>query len=79
MGPHHVRKNAADPVISDEDYRAALWSAPVLAREADGRWIAEIPEIPGCMIYGETEESARAACVDLAVRITLTPPPDDAE
>ena len=35
MGPHHVRKNAADPVISEEDYRAALWSAPFLAREAD--------------------------------------------
>ena len=64
-------KTPDDLMISDEDYRAAIWSAPELEREADGRWIAEIPDIPGCMVYGETADAARAACVDLAVRITL--------
>ena len=29
-----------------------------LEREADGRWIAEIPAIPGCMVYGETADAA---------------------
>ena len=28
-------KTPDDLVISEEDYRAALWSAPFLAREAD--------------------------------------------
>jgi predicted RNase H-like HicB family nuclease len=27
-------------------------------RETDGRWIAEIPDIPGAMAYGNTEEQA---------------------
>jgi hypothetical protein len=29
-------------------------------RETDGRWIAEIPEIPGAMAYGKTEDEAKA-------------------
>jgi predicted RNase H-like HicB family nuclease len=27
-------------------------------READGRWIAEIPELPGVICYGATKEEA---------------------
>ena len=27
-------------------------------READGRWIAEVLSIPGCMAYGDTQEQA---------------------
>jgi len=26
--------------------------------ETDGRWIAEIPEVPGAMAYGTTEHEA---------------------
>jgi hypothetical protein len=26
------------------------------ARAADGRWIAEVPELPGMMAYGSTEQ-----------------------
>lgn len=29
-------------------------------RETDGRWIAEIPEVPGAMAYGSTKEEAKA-------------------
>jgi len=29
-------------------------------REEDGRWIAEVPALPGVMTYGETEAQARA-------------------
>ncbi len=28
-------------------------------QEADGRWIAEIPELPGALVYAETEEQAK--------------------
>jgi predicted RNase H-like HicB family nuclease len=37
-------------------------------RETDGRWIAEIPEIPGILAYGQTEEEARAKAYALALR-----------
>ncbi|MFZ0320220.1 MAG: type II toxin-antitoxin system HicB family antitoxin [Candidatus Sulfotelmatobacter sp.] len=37
-------------------------------RENDGRWIAEIPEIPGALTYGRTEEEAKANAYALALR-----------
>jgi predicted RNase H-like HicB family nuclease len=36
--------------------------------ETDGRWIAEIPEIPGAMAYGKTIEEAKANAYALALR-----------
>ncbi len=35
-------------------------------REEDGRWIAEIAEMPGVMVYGETEDEARRRVLSLA-------------
>ena len=40
-------------------------------READGRWIAEIPDLPGVMSYGKTRKEAVARTKALALR-TLT-------
>ncbi|NBP82147.1 type II toxin-antitoxin system HicB family antitoxin [bacterium] len=37
--------------------------------EEDGRWIAEIPELPGVMAYGTTRESAIARAEALALRV----------
>jgi predicted RNase H-like HicB family nuclease len=37
-------------------------------RETDGRWIAEIPEIPGALAYGKTEKHAKAKAYALALR-----------
>ena len=37
-------------------------------RETDGRWIAEIPEIPGALAYGKTQEEAKANAYALALR-----------
>ena len=37
-------------------------------REDDGRWLAEIPEIPGALAYGGTEPEARARAQALALR-----------
>jgi predicted RNase H-like HicB family nuclease len=36
-------------------------------RETDGRWIAEIPEVPGALAYGTTLEEARAKAYALAL------------
>ena len=38
-------------------------------REDDGRWIAEIPSLPGTMAYGETAEQARSHVQALALRV----------
>jgi predicted RNase H-like HicB family nuclease len=38
-------------------------------READGRWIAEIPDLPGVMAYGSTKQEAEAAVEALALRV----------
>ncbi|HRQ38717.1 MAG TPA: type II toxin-antitoxin system HicB family antitoxin [Chloroflexota bacterium] len=38
-------------------------------QETDGRWIAEITDIPGCMVYGNTPEQAIARVKALALRI----------
>lgn len=38
-------------------------------REEDGRWIAEVPALPGVMAYGETDALARARVQALALRV----------
>ena len=38
-------------------------------READGRWIAEIPELPGVIGYGDTRDEAIARAEALALRV----------
>ena len=40
-----------------------------LDREADGRWLTEIPELPGVMAYGQSEEEALAKVKALALRV----------
>ncbi len=38
-------------------------------REVDGRWIAEVPELPGVLAYGATETEASAKAEALALRV----------
>lgn len=38
-------------------------------REDDGRWLAEVPEIPGVLTYGATAEEAMAKAETLALRV----------
>jgi predicted RNase H-like HicB family nuclease len=45
-------------------------------QEVDGRWIAEISEIPGAMVYGSSKEDAISRVVQLAFR-TLAEDVDD--
>ncbi len=37
--------------------------------EEDGRWIAEIVDVPGVLAYGTTEQEARAFAQALALRV----------
>ncbi|MDY0061260.1 MAG: type II toxin-antitoxin system HicB family antitoxin [Myxococcota bacterium] len=38
-------------------------------REDDGRWIAEVPAVPGALVYGTSREQAIARVQALALRI----------
>ena len=38
-------------------------------REEDGRWIAEVVDLPGVMAYGETRDTAVARAEALALRV----------
>lgn len=40
-----------------------------LEHEADGRWIAEVPELPGTLVYGATRDEATARVKALALRV----------
>ena len=38
-------------------------------REEDGRWIAEVPDLPGIMVYGVTQGEAVSKAEALALRV----------
>jgi predicted RNase H-like HicB family nuclease len=38
-------------------------------REEDGRWLSEVPELPGVLAYGSTPEEAMAKAEVLALRV----------
>jgi predicted RNase H-like HicB family nuclease len=38
-------------------------------QEDDGRWIAEVMEIPGVLVYGSTPDEAKAKAQALALRV----------
>ena len=38
-------------------------------QETDGRWLAEVPELPGVLAYGSTSEEAIARSQALALRV----------
>lgn len=38
-------------------------------QEEDGRWIAEVMEIPGVLVYGQTRQEAIAKVKALALRV----------
>jgi predicted RNase H-like HicB family nuclease len=41
-----------------------------IERETDGRWIAEIPQVPGALAYGDTIEEAKNNALILAICAT---------
>jgi predicted RNase H-like HicB family nuclease len=38
-------------------------------REDDGRWLAEVPMLPGVLTYGATDVEARSKATALALRV----------
>ncbi len=40
-----------------------------IEQEADGRWLAEVPELPGVLAYGQTADEAMVRAEALALRV----------
>ena len=40
-----------------------------LERETDGRWIAEVPDLPGVLAYGQSREEAVRRAQALTLRV----------
>ncbi|MGH8576829.1 MAG: type II toxin-antitoxin system HicB family antitoxin [Gammaproteobacteria bacterium] len=38
-------------------------------QEEDGRWLAEVPQLPGVLAYGNTPDEAMAKAETLALRV----------
>ena len=38
-------------------------------QETDGRWLAEVPALPGVMAYGKTKRDAEVEVTALALRV----------
>jgi predicted RNase H-like HicB family nuclease len=38
-------------------------------QEADGRWIAEVPELPGLLVYADSREQAVRKAQALSLRV----------
>jgi predicted RNase H-like HicB family nuclease len=41
------------------------------SREKDGRWIADVPALPGVTVYGRTRKKALASAELLALRVIV--------
>jgi predicted RNase H-like HicB family nuclease len=46
-----------------------MWLNIETELEADGRWLADIPTLPGVMAYGKTPEQAILKVQTLALRV----------
>ena len=61
------------PFELDRSGPSEVWSRTnmriELDREEDGRWLTEIPELPGVMAYGSSQEEALAKVKALALRV----------
>ncbi len=40
-----------------------------IEQETDNRWIAEVPDLPGVMVYGESRNEAISKAQTLALRV----------
>ncbi len=40
-----------------------------IEQESDGRWIAEVPELPGVLVYGASRQEAVTRAQELALRV----------
>ena len=49
--------------------RSLMFLTLEIEQEADGRWIAEVPDLPGVLAYGATRDEATSRAEALALRV----------
>ncbi|MDR3422753.1 MAG: type II toxin-antitoxin system HicB family antitoxin [Xanthobacteraceae bacterium] len=54
---------------SNKLYKSVLMFRIESEQEEDGRWIAEVPALPGVLAYGQTKADASAKVQALALRV----------
>ena len=69
MANHASKKRAAKVRARGSDRLKPQVFRVVFDREVDGRWIAEVPELPGVMVYGESKQEALLRVQALAYRV----------
>jgi predicted RNase H-like HicB family nuclease len=76
LGALDFRKQATNPEASIRWHdgfmpksRAGFFLAIEYQREEDGRWLADIPNLPGVTAYGKTRKQATVAVQALALRL----------
>jgi len=58
--------------LRESEARRTTVKLPIeFEEEEDGRWIAEIPLLPGVMAYGDTKADAHMHVLELALRVLL--------
>jgi predicted RNase H-like HicB family nuclease len=72
-------KSTFDPTFSEPQRAGASTLGPLqetpmkftleCEREDDGRWIAEVPQLPGVLAYGTSADEAMAKAEVLALRV----------
>ena len=50
-------------------YSTSVTLSVELEREADGRWLAEVPSLPGVLCYGQDRDDAVTKVQALALRV----------
>lgn len=57
------------PAVQPRWYSTVVTFSIELDREDDGRWIAEVPALPGVLCYGKDRDEAVAGVQALALRV----------
>jgi predicted RNase H-like HicB family nuclease len=63
--PHVKRVALIEPHSGD----GQMCLRVILDREDDGRWLAEVPELPGVLVYAQTENDVIAKVKALSLRV----------
>lgn len=59
----------SEALVNEQPSDVSLGISARQAVPADGRWPAEMPELPGVLAYGATEKEAMAKARALALRV----------
>jgi predicted RNase H-like HicB family nuclease len=61
--------NGVSPILTSQKWRQTMNYHIEYEREEDGRWIAEVPQLPGVLAYGTTANEAMTKAEALALRV----------